>query len=171
MSKFHINKHGIPAPCKAKSGRCPLGSKNEHFDTKEQAQDFANKIYMAEHGVMPELVTMDLISKKGDKSRITEFISINKSIDEISAIAKNFNPNYNVSSSIPNYNRKNNVYQSVDMQLKIGYTEFASIDIDLLKDEVIVQFNSKQFDKDLIDKASDKITKNMKYGKLIIIKE
>ena len=25
MAKFHINKHGVPAPCKAKPGNCPLG--------------------------------------------------------------------------------------------------------------------------------------------------
>lgn len=38
MTKFHINKHGVPAPCKAIRGNCPLGGEGDHYDTKEQAQ-------------------------------------------------------------------------------------------------------------------------------------
>ena len=38
MTKFHINKHGIPAICKAKEGNCPLGDNSAHFSSQEEAQ-------------------------------------------------------------------------------------------------------------------------------------
>jgi len=31
MSRFHINKHGVPAHCKAKADKCPLGDNVIHF--------------------------------------------------------------------------------------------------------------------------------------------
>lgn len=31
MSRFHVNKHGVPAPCKVKAGKCPLGDNVIHF--------------------------------------------------------------------------------------------------------------------------------------------
>lgn len=33
MARFHINKHGVPAPCKAKSGNCPLGGDEKHYNS------------------------------------------------------------------------------------------------------------------------------------------
>lgn len=53
MSKFHINKHGVPAPCKATKGNCPLGGEEQHFDSQEAAQEYADKINAEEHGVLP----------------------------------------------------------------------------------------------------------------------
>lgn len=37
MSKFHINKHGVPAPCKAQKGNCPYDGEDSHFNTVEEA--------------------------------------------------------------------------------------------------------------------------------------
>ena len=37
LSKFHINKYDIPAPCKAKNQRCFYDDESQHFDTREQA--------------------------------------------------------------------------------------------------------------------------------------
>jgi hypothetical protein len=37
MSKFHINKHGVLALCKAREGNCPLGGDTDgknHFDKR-----------------------------------------------------------------------------------------------------------------------------------------
>ena len=54
MSKFHINKHGVPAPCKAKEGNCPLGGdtgEKNHFDTQEEAQAAADKMNEGEFGI------------------------------------------------------------------------------------------------------------------------
>lgn len=44
MSKFHINKHGVPAICKATKGNCPLGGDGEHFATRAEAQSHADKV-------------------------------------------------------------------------------------------------------------------------------
>ena len=56
MSKFHINKHGVPAPCKATKGNCPLGGADgseNHFDTVEEAQAFVDNKNAQEHGLIP----------------------------------------------------------------------------------------------------------------------
>lgn len=53
MSKFHINKHGVPAPCKAKKGNCPLGGEGEHFNTEQEAQQYADRIYEKQHSLLP----------------------------------------------------------------------------------------------------------------------
>lgn len=52
MSKFHINKHGVPAPCKAKPGNCPYGGSESHFNTIEEAQEYANRLHAEEFGVL-----------------------------------------------------------------------------------------------------------------------
>lgn len=53
MARFHINKHGVPAPCRATKGNCPLGGEGEHFDTKEAAQEFADKQNEKESSLLP----------------------------------------------------------------------------------------------------------------------
>lgn len=55
MSKFHINKHGVPALCKAKSGNCPLGGAEQHFNSQEEAQAYADKINEQEHSLLPQV--------------------------------------------------------------------------------------------------------------------
>lgn len=49
--QFHINKNGIPAPCKARPGNCPLGEDETHFKTQEEAQIEADKRNEAEFGI------------------------------------------------------------------------------------------------------------------------
>lgn len=51
MTKFHINKHGVPALCKAEKGICPLGG--EHFDKIQDAEKYANKLSEEEFGILP----------------------------------------------------------------------------------------------------------------------
>lgn len=57
MAKFHINKHGVPAPCKAKPGNCPLGGDDTHFNSKEEAQLHADKLNEEKHGILPKVKT------------------------------------------------------------------------------------------------------------------
>lgn len=64
MSKFHVNKHGVPAPCKATKGNCPLGGDESHFDSKEEAQEYADKQNEKEYGVMPGMKSHGEISQK-----------------------------------------------------------------------------------------------------------
>ena len=40
---YHIKKDGTPDICRAKPGNCPLGGDENHFPTKEEAQDYADK--------------------------------------------------------------------------------------------------------------------------------
>ena len=53
MSKFHINKHGVPAPCRAKEGNCPLGGEGEHFNTEQEAQQHVDKLNEEKYGFLP----------------------------------------------------------------------------------------------------------------------
>lgn len=55
MAKYHINKRGIPAICKAKPGNCPLGGNDSHFKTLEEAQNFIDKKNERRHGLLPKI--------------------------------------------------------------------------------------------------------------------
>ena len=57
MSKFHINKHGVPAPCRATKGNCPLGGEGEHFNTPQEAQAYIDKTNEEKHGFLPGIDT------------------------------------------------------------------------------------------------------------------
>ena len=52
MSKYHINKQGKVAECKATVKPCPLGSDNEHFNSMEKAQKYADEKNKNECGVL-----------------------------------------------------------------------------------------------------------------------
>lgn len=55
MTKFHINKHGTPSPCRAQKGNCPLGGDDgteNHFDSIEEAQSAADNINEEDHGIL-----------------------------------------------------------------------------------------------------------------------
>lgn len=53
MARYHINKHGVPAVCRAKPGNCPLGDENRHFSSAEEAQRHADTEAEREHGMLP----------------------------------------------------------------------------------------------------------------------
>lgn len=55
MVKFHINKNGKPAICRAKEGNCPLGGSDTHFPSKEDAIRFINKENKESHDLLPRL--------------------------------------------------------------------------------------------------------------------
>jgi len=52
MSKFHINKNGVPAPCRATKGNCPLGGEGQHFESKQEAQEYADKKNEENYGLI-----------------------------------------------------------------------------------------------------------------------
>lgn len=41
---YHIAKNGAPAVCTAQPGRCHLVNQDEHFDTVEEAQIYADQL-------------------------------------------------------------------------------------------------------------------------------
>lgn len=56
MTKYHINKKGVPAQCKAQEGKCPLGGADgnqNHFDNFEDAEKAALKQGAAEFSHLP----------------------------------------------------------------------------------------------------------------------
>lgn len=77
MGKFHINKNGVPAPCRAKEGNCPLGGASgseSHFKTREEAQSFADKSNELEHSILPgykkdEIIKFKRLSKSQKEFR------------------------------------------------------------------------------------------------------
>lgn len=62
LAKFHINKDGVPAPCKAQPGNCPLGNDNQHFETEKEAQVHADNSSANKYGVLPEMKNNDELS-------------------------------------------------------------------------------------------------------------
>lgn len=58
MTKFHINKHGVPAPCRASKGKCPLGGESgseNHFDNYADAQRAVDNQHEKENGFIPNI--------------------------------------------------------------------------------------------------------------------
>lgn len=85
MNKFHINKHGVPAPCRAKKGNCPLGGDEQHFNTEKEAQDFADKQGEEKHGIIPTLKA-EVLSVKD----VEELYKSSNPDDRIKAIENGF---------------------------------------------------------------------------------
>lgn len=71
MSKFHINKHGVPAPCRAKPGNCPLGGEGEHFNSREEAEEFVKEENESRYGILgslsPQAFTDRKVARKREK--------------------------------------------------------------------------------------------------------
>lgn len=66
MSKFHINRKGVPAPCRSQSGKCPLGGTTgaeNHFESEQEAQKAADKINESQHGLLPGKISGDKTGK------------------------------------------------------------------------------------------------------------
>lgn len=81
MTKFHINKHGVPAPCKAKKGNCPYGgeSGNEnHFETEREAQKFADELNESKFGIINGIneveKSSELLNNEEETSKLDEVI-------------------------------------------------------------------------------------------------
>lgn len=73
-TKFHINKNGVPAPCRAKPGNCPYGGEDSHFKTQEEAQARANELNEAEFGLFShdENSTFRSVADKDDKAYVVD---------------------------------------------------------------------------------------------------
>ena len=56
MTKYHINKHGVPAICNAQKGKCPLGGMSvdeNHYNLLEEAQEAAYQINKEKFNLLP----------------------------------------------------------------------------------------------------------------------
>lgn len=71
MSKFHINKYGLPVICKAKHNNCPLGNNQEHFSSQEEAQAFIDNKNQTEFGLLTNINYSNQLSELNDKLKNT----------------------------------------------------------------------------------------------------
>lgn len=77
MTRFHINKDGVPAPCRARMGNCPLGNEIHHFKSENEAQSHVDNLSAKKYGVLPEIKSDSVMLSEEWKQR---FIS-NKNFD------------------------------------------------------------------------------------------
>lgn len=85
MTKFHINKHGVPAPCRAKTGNCPLGGSEQHFDRIEDAQAYADSQSELQHGLLPGIKgKLNLIKEKiSGRSYDKDLVKKNSAVENV----------------------------------------------------------------------------------------
>lgn len=103
MTKFHINKHGVPAPCKATKGNCPLGGDETHFSSKEEAQVAADEINAAKYGHLPEVTDEHEKTELSDE----EVAKVGKKLTDLIGKRKNAVPE-------PDFPDGNDTFQSYD---------------------------------------------------------
>lgn len=73
--KFHISEDGIARVCNAK-GPCPLGGSELHFDTKEEAQAYADKKAEEEYGIRGEFSSEEEYLQYMRREPIEEFYDL-----------------------------------------------------------------------------------------------
>lgn len=72
--RFHINKHGVPAPCRAQKGNCPYGGDDNHFATKEEAQIRADELNAEKYGLYSVNSGSPKVFRKAESDEDKQFI-------------------------------------------------------------------------------------------------
>lgn len=75
MAKYHINKEGVPAVCRAQTRPCPLGGEDTHFNTKEEAQSHVDKTARKEFGVIPGVAEYVKVPSTFSTKELRTFLS------------------------------------------------------------------------------------------------
>lgn len=52
LTKYHIDKNGVPAICRATKRPCPLGGPEAHFDSIEEAEEFIQEEFKKNFGLI-----------------------------------------------------------------------------------------------------------------------
>ena len=81
--KYHIDRNGKPAICRATKRPCPLGGDEVHFDTMEEAQTYADKQNAKEFGLLNS-VKQDLTPDEKDKiinNRLSKLKAVNDGVN------------------------------------------------------------------------------------------
>ena len=66
LTKYHIDKNGVPAVCRATKRPCPRGGPEAHFDTMEAADKYAQDNFANNYGIIAtedDNNTLELTSK------------------------------------------------------------------------------------------------------------
>lgn len=92
---WHINKHGVAAPCMAKQGNCPLGGPDTHFKNEREAQEYAYSQAAEKYGLLgiQEVIEIsenfDKLNKRVDRVEqavLPNFPTIEENTDELKPI-------------------------------------------------------------------------------------
>lgn len=75
MAKYHINKDGVPSVCKAQTRPCPLGGDDIHFNTKQEAQNYADKKAQKQYGVISEVPAYVKVPSSFSDKELRTFLS------------------------------------------------------------------------------------------------
>lgn len=132
MGRYHINKHGEPAPCQAREGNCPLGEgPGSHFSSLAEAEIATERRFEEKYGIL------DLI--KSSSTDTSQEANIVKS-EAREIVDKDENP----TSGSMNYGR------SIDQEY-IMYSKYP----ESLREHSIMNINSleKQIEKDYLKKV------------------
>lgn len=62
MTKYHIDKNGKPAICKATKRPCPLGGDDVHFSTEHEAQAYIDNKNAGTHGVLAGNAVREIVN-------------------------------------------------------------------------------------------------------------
>ena len=83
MTKFHISKHGIPAPCKAEKGNCPYGGEESHFNSLEEAQEFIDKRNEERYGLLNSVDERRKMDKHDREKEVADIPGYKKTQEDI----------------------------------------------------------------------------------------
>ena len=76
--KYHINNKGVPSVCRATSGNCPFGNNETHFNTYKDAQQYADKVNEAAHGLLATTQVSRKVSKVAKNKKDFEILERKK---------------------------------------------------------------------------------------------
>lgn len=79
MSKFHIGKKGEPTVCRAKNGNCPFGGEEQHYSTKQEAQQAIENNLEIQHKTVTS-------TKKTSNITLSNTELVNKLYDNLSNV-------------------------------------------------------------------------------------
>ncbi len=84
MTKFHINKHGMPAPCKAEKGSCPYGGEESHFNNLEEAQEFIDIRNEERYGLLSSVDGRRKMDKHDRVREMADILGYERTVEELS---------------------------------------------------------------------------------------
>lgn len=82
MTKFHISKHGMPAPCKAEKRNCPYGGEESHFNSLEEAQEFIDKKNEERYGLLNSVDERRKMDKHDREKEVADIPGYKKTDEE-----------------------------------------------------------------------------------------
>lgn len=105
MTKYHIKVDGNPGICKAAEGNCPYGADAKHFDSKQSAQEYAEKAIAERFNVSDEDKAKGIIEKRYmTENEFKEFKKLTNKLKktEMLEYAKSFTKdNFGIEMDIP----------------------------------------------------------------------